>query len=105
MKATKLGTKIKIKRQKKTFNCRILEVDELGNVIVQLQDERKSVYQFRPDEVIVTNRFRTKTGYFNQYGDIAETRTVRTATLRIGEIGTKPYWEWTANYMTRTREF
>ena len=105
MKIKKLGTKIKIKSWKKKFNCQILEVDELGNVIVQLQNERNSIHQFHPDEVIVTDTFRTSTGYFNQYGDIAETRTIRTATLRIGEIGSKPYWEWTANYTTRTREF
>ena len=97
----KLGTRVKIKRSGTTHRCTLLEVDELGNYIIQLHNGLQTVLQLYPHECTITHTFRTKVEYINDNGDLSLTRTTRTATLKQTEQR-QPFYQWQENYMTRT---
>ena len=101
MKIGKLGTRVKIKATGQTEKCHLLEVDELGNIIIQHNDTRRRIIQYHPDEVVVTHTFRTKVERFDMNGDVTLARTTRTATLRPSHEFGKMHYEWRENYMPR----
>lgn len=100
MKIGKVGTRVKIKAANKTLKCKLLEVDELGNYIIQLNNARQSIVQYDPKEVVVTHTFRTTVDRMDDNGDLRPVKVFRTATLKQRTFGSARY-EWRENYMTR----
>lgn len=95
------GVRVKTKDDKKSFFGNILEIDALGNIIVQRHSGMQTIQLFHPNEVVITKKFKTTTSRYDEYGSDTEIKCTRTATLRIGghrREWNEPHFDYREDY-------
>jgi len=87
---------LKHKESGKSFHAEIIEIDELGNIIVKYN---KRIIQHLADEIVITHKFKTQVERFDQHGDLVFVKASRTATLKTVAFGELAFF-YTANGFT-----